>query len=194
VIGVKIIREHGWFDITPTVVDPVVNNFLEAIIEATEIVTSSNDTLWQQCFYVKEKRDDVSPTMGGSILPTTTATTVSTREQQQQSPQPPRKKKKQRTLHHNDERSTTKFEVQYGGPEVLALASNQHRTLFLCYPDENDGKRTTTTTTDDDDTTDHHPVDVNHEEEDDDGVVAVVANASSSPTTTTNRIPWRRNV
>jgi hypothetical protein len=38
----------------------------------------------------------------------------------------------------NAKRKRDEFAVQLGGPDVLSSAEHQHRTLFLCYPDEND--------------------------------------------------------
>ena len=38
-----------WFNITPTTVDPVSNNFLDGLMEATEILTSPSDKLWRTC-------------------------------------------------------------------------------------------------------------------------------------------------
>ena len=54
-------RNHPgeWFDITPTPVDPIVYNFLDAITEASEIITSSNDSLWRQCMYVESAQKQI---------------------------------------------------------------------------------------------------------------------------------------
>lgn len=53
--------EHpgSWFSLTPTSVDPIVNTFLTGTIDATEMVTSSNDTLWQQCVYVESRQSAI---------------------------------------------------------------------------------------------------------------------------------------
>jgi hypothetical protein len=50
-----------WFDMTPTFVDPVVRNFLEAATEASEMLTAENDTLWQQCFFVESTQREIVP-------------------------------------------------------------------------------------------------------------------------------------
>lgn len=43
-------------------------------------------------------------------------------------------------IHNKDNASTTTdFVVQKGGPEVLSEEKHATRTLFLCYPDENEG-------------------------------------------------------
>ena len=58
---------------------------------------------------------DVAPLTGGTIAAST------------------KREKRQRTEDNKD------WSVQLGGPEVLSLPEHRHRTLFLCYPDENDG-------------------------------------------------------
>ena len=39
----------GWFNLTPTTVDPVSYKFLDGLMEATEIMTSPSDKLWRTC-------------------------------------------------------------------------------------------------------------------------------------------------
>jgi hypothetical protein len=41
---------------------------------------------------------------------------------------------------NNAKRKRNEFTVQLGGPDVLSQSEHQHRTLFLCYPDENDSE------------------------------------------------------
>ena len=50
-----------WFDMTPTTVDPIVETFLIGTIDAAEMITSNNDTLWQQCFYVESTQQEIVP-------------------------------------------------------------------------------------------------------------------------------------
>jgi hypothetical protein len=45
-------------------------------------------------------------------------------------------KKQKRVKRSRRERNGQCFPVQYGGPEVLAQEKHKHRTLLLCYPDE----------------------------------------------------------
>jgi hypothetical protein len=42
-----------WFDLTPTTVDPISYNFIDGLIEATEIMTSSSDKLWRTCVHLE---------------------------------------------------------------------------------------------------------------------------------------------
>jgi hypothetical protein len=42
-----------WFDLTPTTVDPVSNNFLGGLTEATEIMTSHSDKHWRTCIQLE---------------------------------------------------------------------------------------------------------------------------------------------
>jgi hypothetical protein len=48
---------------TPTTVHPIVETFLHGIIDATELVTATNDTLWQQCYYVETNQKQIIPAM-----------------------------------------------------------------------------------------------------------------------------------
>jgi hypothetical protein len=48
---------------TPTTVHPILETFLHGIIDATELVTATNDTLWQQCYYVETNQKQIIPAM-----------------------------------------------------------------------------------------------------------------------------------
>ncbi|KAL3905243.1 MAG: hypothetical protein SGARI_004559, partial [Bacillariaceae sp.] len=50
------------------------------------------------------------------------------------------KKKKKTKDKLQNESPATAVVVRHGGPKVLELPENQNRTLFLCYPDEEDGE------------------------------------------------------
>ncbi|KAL3920666.1 MAG: hypothetical protein SGILL_003147 [Bacillariaceae sp.] len=51
-----------------------------------------------------------------------------------------KKKKRKKGKDKSDELSNNAVIPKPGGPEVLELPENQNRTLFLCYPDEEDGE------------------------------------------------------
>ena len=50
-----------WFEMTPTTVHPIVQNFLHHILDASQMVTAVNDTLWQQCYYVESTQLQIVP-------------------------------------------------------------------------------------------------------------------------------------
>lgn len=50
-----------WFEMTPTTVHPIVENFLHHILNASQMLTATNDSLWQQCFYVESTQLQIVP-------------------------------------------------------------------------------------------------------------------------------------
>jgi hypothetical protein len=50
-----------WFEMTPTTVHPIVQTFLHHILDASQLLTAANDTLWQQCYYVESTQLQIVP-------------------------------------------------------------------------------------------------------------------------------------
>jgi hypothetical protein len=57
----RIENPGEWFDMTPTTVHPIVDTFLHHLLDATQMVTAVNDTLWQQCYYVESTQLQIVP-------------------------------------------------------------------------------------------------------------------------------------
>ena len=57
----RIDNPGEWFEMTPTTVHPIVQTFLHHIMNASQIITAANDTLWQQCFYVESTQLQIVP-------------------------------------------------------------------------------------------------------------------------------------
>jgi hypothetical protein len=50
-----------WFNLTPTTVDPISHAFIDGLIEATEIISSTNGNLWRSCYALESKQHRIVP-------------------------------------------------------------------------------------------------------------------------------------
>jgi hypothetical protein len=50
-----------WVDLTPTPVDATSHSFIDGLIEATGLISSTNGTLWRSCFALESKQKRIFP-------------------------------------------------------------------------------------------------------------------------------------
>jgi hypothetical protein len=143
-IGIECINQYAW--VTPDVRCMRILQYFAPIIE---IGCGSNAYWCQQLLQFDSTIDivgyDISPVSGGKIITdddgneddhihekndSGTCNNTATAENIENI--------KDKTIESNSTSSSKHrtFFVQKGGPEVLAMECNHHRTLFLCYPDE----------------------------------------------------------
>ena len=112
-LGEKLINQYAWA--TPDTRALNILNFFNPIVE----IGSGSNAYWGKC--MKQVGIDVEcyekfPNSGGKLSSNT-----------------PNKKRKTTSTNNNEI-----IQVKQGGPEALKHANNKNRTLFLCYPDEDE--------------------------------------------------------
>lgn len=128
-IGEGLVNKYAWA--TPT------NDCLKIFREFSPIVEvgCGSNAYWSKYMRQTAGIDVVAYDMnvheGGKIhSKAAAATTVGAKK---------RKKKRDKTTQSGDETGSSNAFLRKGGPKVLKLPELQNHTLFLCYPDEEDG-------------------------------------------------------